>query len=111
MSERKFSQQKSSGACQLNDNLPAILFALHAGNSAESLQAVYQLNSAVMLEPQSVGQFADGGLFSWWKPSDGEQQLVLLRLKSISSSLPFAEEEKFSDLISEFSQGTIIRKR
>jgi hypothetical protein len=103
MSDRKFSQQESSGACELNDNLSAIFFALRARNSAETLQAVYQLNGTVMLEPQSVGQFADGGLFSRWEPSDGEQQLMLLRLKSISSSLPFAEEEKFSDLVSEFS--------
>jgi len=111
MSQREFAQQDSPGAGELYTNLPAVLLALHADNRAEIFQPINQFYSAVMFKPQSICEITNRGPPSFWKPSHSQQQLMLLRLKAISSSLSFAEKQEFSDLIPEFGKSAVVRNR
>src|SRR5690242_10474409 len=79
---REFAEKEKSCRSQLDDHSAAVRFILSARHGSQRLEPVYQFHSAVMLQSQPASQFADGGVLSLGEPPNGQQQLVLLRLKT-----------------------------
>lgn len=79
-----------------------------APDEASPLQPVDQPHEAVMLELQSLCQFANGRLAPLGQPSDGEEELVLLRLQSSGPGRFLATAEKAPQLVPELGQRPVV---
>lgn len=73
-------------------------------------QAVYQFNSAVVADLKTFRQFADRRSFACRQSFNGEQNLVLLGLDSLSSCGCLAELEKEPDLMAKLGEGAVISR-
>ena len=108
MGQRKLAQHGRAGGRQPHDYLAAVLLAEFAGHVPMLFQAAHQLHSAVMLELQPFGQFADGCLGAIRQSLDRQQKLVLLRFHPQRTNLFFAEAKKAPDLMPELSQSAVL---
>lgn len=79
-----------------------------APDEASPLQPVDEPHEAVMLELQSLCQFANGRLAPLGQPSDGEEELVLLRLQSSGPGRFLATAEKAPQLVPELGQRLVV---
>jgi hypothetical protein len=87
----------------------AIGAAADAANQTSRFEAVEQLDEAVMLQMETLGEVADRGLAIGRSALDGEEQLVVLRLETGGASGLLAQIQEAANLIPELSQGTIFR--
>jgi hypothetical protein len=84
-------------------NLAAIGVVADALDEAVLRQAIDEADGAVMADEQMLGQLSDGRAVPVRKSSDGEQDLVLLRLEALGPGRLFAEVEEAADLVTEFA--------
>ena len=74
------------------------------------LQPVDQFDRAVMLQRQPIGERADGGLFSFGKAPDREQQQVLLRLQARGAGHGVSLTDKFTDEVAQLRERGVLRR-
>jgi hypothetical protein len=77
-------------------------------HEAEGGQPVDELDDRVMPELELPGERADGGEAVRRQSLDREQQLVLLRLETRLSRLPFAERQEAANQVAEMRQALIV---
>jgi hypothetical protein len=109
--QRELPKQRGACRSQLHDHLAAVRFAPRTRHGSERFEAVHKLHGAVMTQAQTASQLADGGAPALWQPSNGQQQLMLLRFEAVGSRLSFTEMEKSSDSITEFGKSPVLGKR
>lgn len=74
-------------------------------------RAIDELDSAVVLNLEPLGETADRRPKVILQPPNGEQQLVLLRLESHFASARLAEGEKSTDAVPNFRKGGVVSIR
>lgn len=73
------------------------------------LEPVDQFNHAVVFESKALCQGPDGGLLAFRKPSDGQQQQILLRFQTHSVCHRVAFTDEVPDAIAQLRQGAVFR--
>ena len=86
----------------------AIVPAAVAAHIAVSFQAVDELNDAVVLEREPVGQCADGRFFAWRKAANRQEEQVLLGLEAGGASDAIAFADESANLIAKLRERLIF---
>jgi hypothetical protein len=73
-------------------------------NQPASLQAIDQLDRAVMLDLQPLGQRPNGCSLPAAQALHRQKRLMLLWLQTCGTRCPFAEIQESPDLVAKFSQ-------
>ena len=87
-----------------NQHFTVIFICRNPLDNSMLRQSVDQLNGAMMANQHPRCELSNRGLHTIRQAFDGQQELVLLRLDSMSTCLIFAEPQKPADLKAEFSQ-------
>ena len=111
MLEREFSQYLLSSQGEVDEHAPLISLIAAALNETALYKAIYQLNRAVMLKLESLGQFPYRRLPSLRQTLQGQQQLVLLRLYASRTGRLLAKVQEAANLVAEFGQRLVFLKR
>ena len=104
----KPAQDRAAGRRQPDPHFAFVLDARSPRDCARDLEAVYQLDGAVMLDEKSCCNFANRGLHALGKALDGQQQLMLLRLDVMLLGDGFAEMQELPDLPPELGQIAVL---
>lgn len=108
MVQGKGSQESLAFGQKRDEYLAPVLLGPASSDQTGALQAIDQLDGAVMLQLHLLRESANSGAQVRWKSLDGKEKLVLLGLKSGIARGHFAEMQEAPDLISKLSQGAII---
>jgi hypothetical protein len=84
-------------------DLPAIPAAAYALYEPVLNQPVHKSDGSVVANHQVIGELSDIRPLNVGESTDGQQDLVLLRLKSFGAGCCFTEVQKLADLISELA--------
>lgn len=104
----EFPKQCPAGGGEPDPDFPFVLRAWSPEDRAAVLQAVYKLDSAVMLNKQAAGQFANGGLHALGESANSEQELMLLGFEAVLFGGGFTEMEEAPDLAPEFGEVAVL---
>ena len=89
--QREFTQDLLPLRRKLQVHLAAIFVTALAAYKSGSFQPVHQLDRAVVLDLQALGNFRDLGTHMQWQPLKRKKKLVLARLKTCLARRPLAE--------------------
>ena len=84
--QREFTQDLLPLRRKLQVHLAAIFGTALAAYKSGSFQPVHQLDRAVVLDLQALGNFRDLGTHMQWQPLKRKKKLVLARLKTNSKN-------------------------
>ena len=102
------AQKLLSAARELEQDFTAVGLAARASDETVRLQPVAQLDSAVMLDLQSLGQYTDRHLGLTWQSLDRQQRLMLLRLDASDAHGLLAKIQEPANFVPKISQRSII---
>jgi hypothetical protein len=108
MGDRELPQQRLAPVREADEDFPPVLGIVLAPREAPLGETVDQLDGAVMLNLQALGQLADGRPVSFGQAFDSQQKLVLLRLDPVRLGGVAAELQEAPDAISELGQRAIL---
>lgn len=108
--ERKAAQEGRSLTGEAEQNFPAIGASVFTADSAVLGEAVHELDSAVMPDPEALGQLADGGSRCFGEAFQRKKELMLLRLQAVLVGGFRAELEVAADLVAKFGQSAVFRE-
>ena len=108
MRQCKPAQDGATSRRKPDPDFAFVLGPRSSGDCACDLKAVYQFNSAVMLNKESCGNLANRGLYMLGKALDGKQQLMLLRLYVMLPCRGFAKVKEVPDLPPELGQIAVL---
>ena len=111
MIERKLLEDVFSLRGECDKDFALISFIAGAYNETALNEAINQFDRAMMLDLQAFGQLTDGGLAPARQAFQGEQQLVLLRLKAARTNGLFTQTEKATKLVAKLGQRLVIGRR
>ena len=86
-----------------------IISGAQAAEKASFNEAINELDRAVVLELHSLSQNSDRWPGVIRQPSDGQQELILLRLDSCLAGGVFAKSQETTDLVAKFRKSFEIR--
>lgn len=95
-------EQCLAARTQMHDYLPAIEVVCGAHDQAPALGAINQLDRAVMRKLQSLRKAPDLGRLTRRKAANGQQELILLRMKVGAPRCLLTEAQKAAYLIAKF---------
>jgi hypothetical protein len=72
------------------------------------LEAVDELDGAVMFQSQAIGERLNGGFVAFRKAANGEQHQVLLRLKTHGAGFGVAFAQKMADAVPKLRKGLVF---
>jgi hypothetical protein len=104
-------QSEEDGASRGRETNPDFTFVFRAGiprNGPGGFEPVHQFDSAVVLNEEPRGQFANRGPGVARQSMHGEQQLMLLRFDAEFFRGRFAEVKELADLAAVFGQILIL---
>jgi hypothetical protein len=106
--ERELAQDLLSRGSKREQYFAAILAAALAADVASRREPVDQFHCAVVLDLQSLRQFADPGANALRQSLQSQHELMLARLEAGVASGLFAEAQEAAYLVAEFRQRLII---
>ena len=109
MVEREFAEQRVAVGGERDKDLPPINCASATFDKPLTHRPINQLNRAVMLQLEPLGEVADRGAFSFGEAFQGEHQLMLLRLQPRRVGGLLAEMNEATDLEAKRRQRPILR--
>jgi len=107
--EGKLAQEPFAARGDAHQDYTTVRAAADAAHEAARFEAVEQLDEAVMLQMESLGEVADRGFVGPWSALHGEKQLVVLGLETGDAGGLLAEIQEAANLIPELRQGAIFR--
>src|SRR5581483_9678372 len=106
--ERELVQQRLAARGEADEHLAAVGLAAAAANQPLGFGAIHQLDGAVVLEVQTLGELADGRLLPGGVAADGEQELVLLGLDPGGAGGLLAEVDEAADLVAQLGERAVL---
>ena len=111
MLNRYSGQDRLSFRGQLDQNAATIVRILMPLDQSACDRAIHQLNGAVMLDQQPIGDVANSGwLLGAGEAAQGEQELVLLRLEPDGMRGTLAKGEESPELQAESGKRVVIER-
>jgi hypothetical protein len=104
----EFLHQFLSAESKSQQNLATVGLAARASNETLGLKPVRQLNCAVMLNLQTLGEYSDRGNVVSGHPFYHQQSLMLMRLDPRSTRSVFAEVQEAADFVAEICKRRVI---
>jgi hypothetical protein len=101
-------KQRFSTTREGQHDFAAVCLAARTTQQALCFQAIRQLDCAVMLNQQPLGQHSDGGQAMRGQALDRKQRLVLLRLDAGGIRLPFTEIQETPNFKAEIRKHLVI---
>jgi hypothetical protein len=95
---------------KLQQDLTTVFPSAASSHQASGGKPVYQFDSAVVLELQSLGQRSDSRVQPCRQSFKGQHQLVLLRFQPHFPRRLFAEVKKPANLMAQFGQRLVVGK-
>ena len=108
MRKRDLAEYFFATPCKAQQDLAAIPAIPHPLQEAMRLEAVHELDGAVMLNLKAFGKQADRGAGRSRQSLNGKQRLILLRFDTRGARRLLAQILKAAHLVSKFGQGAII---
>jgi len=108
MVNRKLAQHALTARGQRNEHLTAVLARALALHQPLFHQPVDELNRAVMLDLQPLGQLADRGAGPVREPLQSQHQLVVLRFDTGLAGRLLTEAQELAYAVAKRGQGAII---
>ncbi len=105
----KFRQDSLSLTGKRQENFAAIVVGSFAADALVGLEAVNQLDRAVMLQLHPVGEFSDSWPDAVGNPLNCQHQLVLLLFDARLAYRLLAEVQELANLVAELGQGLVVR--
>jgi hypothetical protein len=105
----KFAQYLFAARSKADVNLATILSAAVALNEVLFLETAYQLNRAVVLNLQALGEIGDTGAIAAGCTAQGQHQLMVLGLDAPAPSCQLAEMKEPPDLVTKLAQRRVVR--
>ena len=104
MMQRKLAQHFFTLGRELQMNFAAVFRPALAAYKAAGLEAIHQLNRAMVLDLETFGDFGDLGTDVERQPLEREKKLMLARLKTCLARRPLAEPQEPAYLVPELGQ-------
>ena len=108
MCDRQLLEKATAARRDLEKHLAPIALAGLLFHQAIFDAAIHELDGAVMLNPKTLRDAADGRLLASRKPLDREYQLMLLRLETERARARFAEVDEAANPITDFCQCPVL---
>jgi hypothetical protein len=97
-------QQSFTFRQNVNLHDPVVAVGPALSDKPVAFGALHQPDNGVVALLQEFGELSDGGPSPARKTCDAQEQLMLLRRQAVGAGGPFAEAEKFPELIPEIRQ-------
>ncbi|HST09091.1 MAG TPA: hypothetical protein VLL05_01845 [Terriglobales bacterium] len=98
------SQHLLTPGSEEQQHLTPVFPAPHPPDIPRSYEPVYEFHGAMVLDLQTLSQFADGGTHLAGQPFQTEHQLVLSWLQARGTGRLLTEREKAAYLVTQFRQ-------
>ena len=108
MRDGKFLEQLRAVARDAQQNFATVRAATDSVEQSMNFHAIHQLDGAVMLDLQPLGEHANGGLLRAWQPLNRKQGLMLLGLDAGGTRGLLAEIHETPNLVAKFRQPLVI---
>ena len=95
-------------AGESDQDLTAIIPARRAAHEPARHEAIDETDCAVVADPESLGQSADGRNSTAGQPLQGEERLMVLRLESGGPSAAATPLEETADAVAELGERAIL---
>lgn len=109
--DREVAQDGRACGRESDDDAAAVGIVPLALHEALPGGAVDQFDGAVVVQQQAIREVADGHRLIVGEAAQGQEELVLLRLKSGLARRLLAEMEEAAEAIAEFGQGLVLGVR
>jgi hypothetical protein len=109
MMEGELTQYPLPFGSKHQEDFSPVLTAAPAPHIAARGQPIRQLHRAVMLNLQTLGQFADSWPDAFWQSFHGQHQLMLPRFQASSPGGLLTEVQKTTDLVTQIRQCLEVR--
>jgi hypothetical protein len=106
--KRKFTQDPFALGGESEQDLPAVLATAPTANVAVGGQAIDQLDGAVVLNLQPLGNFPNAGPGILRTSFDGQHHLVLAGFQASAARCLLAEMQETTNLMTQIRQGLKI---
>jgi hypothetical protein len=109
--DRELPQERLAPLRKADENFTPVLAIVLPACQPSLCETVDQLDGAVMLNLEALGQFADSRPAPFRQALDCQQKLVLLRLDPVRLGGVGAELQEAPDAVSEIGQGAVFSGR